>query len=590
MVTYDYNTGKPLAPGQAQSVYNIQTGQKIGTNTYSPASIAAGVAPAGAVSSGGGGGGSSTVVTTAPPISSANLKVGSTGSGVANLQTYLNSQGANLVVDGKFGPLTDAAVKAYQTTNKLTADGIVGKNTSASMNGITPTAPATKPIDFTVPNVVTPYEAPKQDTTQLDSYILSLPEQNANAQIQIDNARNQQIEQNQQNQQREQQIYDDAMASENTAIMEEQRLKLDAYTTNMARYNKAYNDKQALLSQLNTLTTQGNALILAQKSTTGLTSIRNPRVNETISEITGAAAILQTSINENNTDMAYSNNIINTAMSAITSTYQNQIDYYKVIADTADKKLITLTAAEQDFIQVTIDNLQKKKDAIQTNVDYIQKLMITPESATFIAKAGISLNDSPGVINQKMAIQSQKDEIIDTKNKYVTDGYTYVPFPTSNVGLVPITAGGQTLYFKAPVKGTGGTGGTGGNGTQLASDISTAQQFVADNPNVSSAELELEIKKRLPSLTNADVKSVLATKKLITRERIEATATQGVVSGGLSATYTENELKDLADQYGYSKWFTGAKKDIERFLNSPDAKTVYVDLLYKQYQVAGMTD
>lgn len=33
--TYDYNTGKPLAPGQAQSTYNTQTGQKIGTPTGS---------------------------------------------------------------------------------------------------------------------------------------------------------------------------------------------------------------------------------------------------------------------------------------------------------------------------------------------------------------------------------------------------------------------------------------------------------------------------------------------------------------------------------------------------------------------------
>lgn len=53
MVTYNYNTGKPLAKGEAQATYNTKTGQKIGTDTYSPASIAAGVAPKGAVSSGG---------------------------------------------------------------------------------------------------------------------------------------------------------------------------------------------------------------------------------------------------------------------------------------------------------------------------------------------------------------------------------------------------------------------------------------------------------------------------------------------------------------------------------------------------------
>lgn len=36
-VTYDYNTGKPLAPGQSQSLYNTSTGQRIGDtglNTY----------------------------------------------------------------------------------------------------------------------------------------------------------------------------------------------------------------------------------------------------------------------------------------------------------------------------------------------------------------------------------------------------------------------------------------------------------------------------------------------------------------------------------------------------------------------------
>lgn len=51
-------------------------------------------------------------------------KVGSNGEEVKYIQKALG-----LVVDGGFGPKTAEAVKAWQTKNGLTADGIVGQNT-----------------------------------------------------------------------------------------------------------------------------------------------------------------------------------------------------------------------------------------------------------------------------------------------------------------------------------------------------------------------------------------------------------------------------------------------------------------------------
>ena len=61
---------------------------------------------------------------------SRNLKKGSTGSDVRELQTKLNSIGYNCgSVDGIFGTKTLAAVKKFQQKYKLAVDGIVGKNT-----------------------------------------------------------------------------------------------------------------------------------------------------------------------------------------------------------------------------------------------------------------------------------------------------------------------------------------------------------------------------------------------------------------------------------------------------------------------------
>lgn len=61
---------------------------------------------------------------------SRNLKKGSTGSDVRELQTKLNSLGYNCgKVDGIFGTKTLAAVKRFQQAYKLAVDGIVGKNT-----------------------------------------------------------------------------------------------------------------------------------------------------------------------------------------------------------------------------------------------------------------------------------------------------------------------------------------------------------------------------------------------------------------------------------------------------------------------------
>lgn len=54
---------------------------------------------------------------------------------VTQLQEMLNASGAQLEVDGKFGPKTAEAVRRFQQERNLQVDGIVGPQTMAALNG-----------------------------------------------------------------------------------------------------------------------------------------------------------------------------------------------------------------------------------------------------------------------------------------------------------------------------------------------------------------------------------------------------------------------------------------------------------------------
>jgi peptidoglycan hydrolase-like protein with peptidoglycan-binding domain len=61
------------------------------------------------------------------------VKSGSHDHPTRTLQDLLNAHGAGLVVDGSFGPRTDAAVRHFQQSKDLTVDGVVGAHTWGAM-------------------------------------------------------------------------------------------------------------------------------------------------------------------------------------------------------------------------------------------------------------------------------------------------------------------------------------------------------------------------------------------------------------------------------------------------------------------------
>ncbi|MDX2592793.1 peptidoglycan-binding protein [Streptomyces sp. WI03-4A] len=68
-----------------------------------------------------------------------NIVKGQRSGCVTELQSLLNHHGADLAVDGDFGPATDSAVRDFQAEKGLSVDGQVGPNTKAALYGaVTP--------------------------------------------------------------------------------------------------------------------------------------------------------------------------------------------------------------------------------------------------------------------------------------------------------------------------------------------------------------------------------------------------------------------------------------------------------------------
>lgn len=75
------------------------------------------------------------VASAAVDLGTTTLRRGSAGVYVSNMQSQLNvCTGSSLSTDGKFGPSTEMAVKAFQASKGLLADGLVGNATKSALN------------------------------------------------------------------------------------------------------------------------------------------------------------------------------------------------------------------------------------------------------------------------------------------------------------------------------------------------------------------------------------------------------------------------------------------------------------------------
>ncbi len=102
--------------------------------------------------------------------SGSSTAYGSLGYDVKKIQELLNANGANLTVDGIYGPLTRQAVMEYQEKNGLAVDGIVGKNT---WGALTKAQSGSTGTDTTPTDTTPKYEAykPSDTVTQAEALL-----------------------------------------------------------------------------------------------------------------------------------------------------------------------------------------------------------------------------------------------------------------------------------------------------------------------------------------------------------------------------------------------------------------------------------
>ncbi len=86
-----------------------------------------------------------------------NIRIGSRGPRVSELQACMNAAGYNTgVVDGIYGPNTAAGVKAFQASKGLVVDGIVGVRTTPAFQAACPVATTTTTTTTVVETEVEP--------------------------------------------------------------------------------------------------------------------------------------------------------------------------------------------------------------------------------------------------------------------------------------------------------------------------------------------------------------------------------------------------------------------------------------------------
>jgi hypothetical protein len=230
--------------------------------------------------------------------------------------------------------------------------------------------------------------------------------------------------------------------------------------------NKNFEENQALVDELDQLLTEGNNLIKQQQEVTGLSAVRNPRIQKAMNDVAARAGVIEAVINARNGQIAQAQNTIDRSVRAIEADRADEISYYETIINLNNRDILSLDEDSKKIAQEQLDLVKGDLTRAQATQDYVKQLMLDPATAALMGEAGVSLTDSVESINAKMTNAQYAREVKDMSNEVGLEGGQAVVDPSSVPAgqLITLTdSRGVKRYYKVPVGSKLANTGSGGS-------------------------------------------------------------------------------------------------------------------------------
>jgi len=255
---------------------------------------------------------------------------------------------------------------------------------------------------------------------------------------------------------KQEKLAQDSNPENRETFQQEQRIvqnQLDAAETASASLEEDFNKRRSVVNELDTLLTQGNQLIEQARNAPVSMSVVGRGVNQAAQNVQARAGVLNAVISGLDGNFNAAHSIIKNTRTAVAAQWTDQLNYNKTYMDLVSSGQLAKNKINDDYASTQITLAERKLSQLEATAETINNLMVDPESAQFMADAGITLNDSVEEINVKMSEQTKVQERQDVMNELKMEGYEYVPFPGDREDVVSLDVGGKTLSFVAPQDG-----------------------------------------------------------------------------------------------------------------------------------------
>jgi len=218
--------------------------------------------------------------------------------------------------------------------------------------------------------------------------------------------------------------------------------------------NKNFEENQMLVDELDQLLTEGNELIRQQQEVTGLSAVRNPRIQKAMNDVAARAGVIEAVINARNGQIGQAQNTIDRAVRAIEADRADEISYYQTILELNNRDILSLDEDSKNIAQEQLDLVKGDLNRAQATQDYVKQLMLDPATASLMGEAGVSLTDSVETINSKMVNAQYARDVREMSNEIAVEGGQAVVDPSSVPAgqLISLTdSRGVVRHYKVPI-------------------------------------------------------------------------------------------------------------------------------------------